>query len=107
MCGQEVTYHVVIRTIYIDDLNYTTIVFENLEYTDPDYHYIMAVMFPNWDQKPMKIGDVGYVNVRYVTGGVDQWYNGSELVYYRYTNVIFLRFVTEGQEVDINNIKVD
>ena len=86
--------------MYHDIGDYTTYVFENLDFKDYEYQYIMCVQFPNWNQDPIEIGDVGYVNVRYVKEGISQWYDGEKMNVYKYTNVIFLKFIKEQEQVD-------
>ena len=45
-------------------------------------------------------GDRGYVNVRYVREGVSQWYDGEKMHVYKYTNVVFLKFIKEPNKVN-------
>lgn len=97
---EEITLHVKLKAEYIDIGNYITYVFENLEYTNPDNQYIMCVQFPNWNQSKIEIGDVGYVNIRYVTEGISQWYDGEKMNVYKYTNVVFLKFIKELENVN-------
>ena len=104
---QEVTYRVKVKAIYTDALGYTSIVFENLDWTNPDYRYIMSVMFPNWDQASFDVNDIGYVTVRYVREGIDKWFDGQNFNTYRYTNVIFLKFIHEQKPIKLENIVVD
>ena len=104
---QEVTYKVKLVAHNIDSMNYTTFVFEDLEYTNPDYKYLCCVMFPNWNQGIISINDIGYVTVRYVREGIDKWFDGQNFNTYRYTNVIFLKFIHEKSEVNIEEIVVD
>ena len=89
----EVTYHVKFLAESMDCMNYHTYVFENLEYTNCENHYIMCVRFPNWNQSIFNIGDIGFLNVRFVEAGVDKWFDGTGFNSYRYTNVIFMKFV--------------
>lgn len=103
---QEVTYHVKFIAECYDSAGYSNYVFENLEYTDIDYKYIMCVRFPNWDQEYFKIGDVGYLNVRYVQGGIDKWFDGTSFNFYKYTNIIFLKFIQEQPVVKLNDITI-
>ena len=70
---EEVALYVKLNAKYIDVGGYITYVFENLNYKSYDQQYIMCVQFPNWNQSEINIGDVGYVNVRYVREGVSQW----------------------------------
>ena len=97
---EEITLHAKLKAVYQDIGGYITYVFENLDFKDYDYQYIMCVQFPNWNQDPIEIGDIGYVNVRYVKEGISQWYDGEKMNVYKYTNVIFLKFIKEQEQVD-------
>lgn len=99
MQTQTVTYHVKFLASCADGLGYINYVFENLEFQDYDYQYLMCVRFPNWDQAIFNIGDVGYVTVKYVREGIDKWYDGNEFVTYKYTNIIFLKFIPEKEKI--------
>lgn len=103
---EEITYHVILRSITYDLGGYVIYVFENLHFTSFEYQFIMCVQFPNWNQFELSIGDIGYVNVRYVKEGVSQWYDGEKLNVYKNTNVVFLKFVKEPEKVN-NNFLVD
>lgn len=103
---EEITLHVKLVAKAMDIGNYITYVFENLNYKDYDTQYVMCVQFPNWNQGEIAIGDVGYVNVRYVKEGISQWYDGEKMNVYKYTNVVFLKFVKE-QEIVNGNFVVD
>ena len=97
---EEVTLHVELKAKYIDIGGYITYVFENLNYKDWEDQYIMCVQFPNWSQSEISEGDRGYVNVRYVREGVSQWYDGEKMHVYKYTNVVFLKFIKEPNKVN-------
>lgn len=99
---EEITLHVKLVAKTIDIGNYITYVFENLNYKDFESQYVMCVQFPNWNQSEIIIGDVGYVNVRYVKEGVSQWYDGEKMNVYKYTNVVFLKFIKEQEKVNGN-----
>lgn len=103
---EELTLRVKLVAKNIDIGDYITYVFENLESQEYDTKYIMCVQFPNWNQSEINIHDIGYVNVRYVTEGISQWYDGEKMNVYKYTNVIFLKFVKEPEKVN-NNFVVD
>lgn len=103
---EEITLHVKLVAKAMDIGNYITYVFENLNWKDYDMQYIMCVQFPNWNQSEITIGDVGYVNVRYVKEGISQWYDGEKMNVYKYTNVVFLKFVKE-QEIVNGNFVID
>ena len=97
---EEITIHVVLKAKNIDIGGYITYVFENLNQTDYNSKYLMCVQFPNWNQTEINIGDVGYVNVRYVKEGISQWYDGEKMQVYKYTNVVFLKFIKEPEKVN-------
>lgn len=97
---KEVTYHAKLVAVYEDGMGYTNYVFERLEYNDIDFKNIMCVRFPNWNQSTIKLGDVGYVSVRYVEEGVDKWFDGEKFIPYKYTNIVFLKFVHEKPITD-------
>lgn len=92
---EEVTLYVKLVAKYVDLGNYITYVFENLHSTEYDNKYIMCVQFPNWNQSTISINDIGYVNVRYVKEGISQWYDGEKMQVYKYTNIVFLKFIKE------------
>ena len=97
---EEITLHVKLKAKCLDFGNYITYVFENLESKDVTDKYIMCVQFPNWNQSEIYLEDVGYVNIKYVKEGVSQWYDGEKMNVYKYTNVVFLKFVKESVKVD-------
>ena len=97
---EEIALYVKLNAKYIDVGGYITYVFENLNYKSYDQQYVMCVQFPNWNQSEINIGDVGYVNVRYVKEGVSQWYDGEKMNVYKYTNVVFLKFIKEPEKVN-------
>lgn len=107
MQTQEVTYHVRLAAKYDDGCGYVNYVFENLEFQDYDYKYFMCVKFPNWESGNLDIDDIGYVTVKYVREGIDKWYNGNELVTYKYTNIIFLKFIQEKEVTNVTQVIVD
>lgn len=104
---QEITYHVKLVAESSDSMGYINYVFENLEFQDYDYKYMMCVRFPNWNQNHIDIEDEGYVTVRYVREGIDKWFDGTEFVVYKYTNIIFLKFVHLKEETVLTEIKLD
>lgn len=104
---QEVTYHVKLVAKSSDGLGYINYVFENLEFKDYDFKYIMCVRFPNWEQAAFDINDIGFVTVRYVREGIDKWYNGESFEVYKYTNIIFLKFIHEKSKVIPTEIVLD
>lgn len=96
----EITLHAKLVAKGIDIGGYITYVFENLKPTTYEDTYVMCVQFPNWNQTEIQIGDVGYVNVRYVKEGISQWYDGEKMNVYKYTNIVFLKFIPEPKTVN-------
>jgi hypothetical protein len=103
---EEVTLYVKLKAKYIDIGDYITYVFENLNAKKYDDQYLMCVQFPNWNQSDIEINEIGYVNVRYVTEGISQWFDGEKMNVYKYTNIIFLKFVKEPNIVN-NEVLID
>lgn len=81
-----------------DSLGYITYVFECLEDKVCSSKYIMAVRYPNWDHKKLRIGDIGFVHCEEIRAGVDKWYNGKEMVPYNYNTVQFIKFVYKPED---------
>ena len=106
---QTVTYKVILQTQMVESLGYISYVFENLNFQDYDYHYITAVRFPNWDCGNIKVGEKGYVLVKYVQEGKDEWYDKESKEFNKYvdTNIIFLKFIPEKPEVTPTEIILD
>lgn len=107
MRGQEVTFHVKLLAKHTNNLGYTNYVFEDLEFQDQDYKYFMCVRFPNWESPQVDIDSIGYVSVKYVKEGVDKWFDGDEFVTYKYTNIIFLKFIPEPNKATLDAIIID
>lgn len=103
----EVTIHAKLVAKDMDCMGYISYVFENLEYKDEEFKYIMCVRFPNWNCPDIHLEDKGYVIVRYVEAGKDTWYDGNNVVPYKYTNVVFMKFIEDKPEINITDIVID
>ena len=88
-----VTYHVEVIGSYNQGFGYVWHIFKNLEPINPDTMYIACIEFPNWTKDSFITGDKGYLTVKYVEQGVDKWFDGENFNFYRYTNVIFMKFI--------------
>lgn len=97
---EEITLHVKLNAKCIDIGGYITYVFENLNYKNYDDQYVMCVQFPNWNQSEINIGETGFVNLRYVKEGISQWYDGDKMNFYKYTNIIFLKFIKDPEKIE-------
>ena len=40
-----------------------------------------------------KLGEEGYLQIRYISAGKDKWFDGKDFIPYKYTNIQFLKFV--------------
>lgn len=98
--AKEVTFRGKLIASNTDWAGYTTYVFENLEPLELGLKYIMCTQFPNWDQAYISFGDVGFVSVRYVKEGVDTWFDGTNHIPYKNTDVHFLKFIPEGKPTE-------
>lgn len=81
-----------------DPQNYTTYVFQCLdEEIAKDTKYIMCTRWPNWDHRRIEIGEVGYLSVTEIRAGIDQWYDGTKMIPYNYSNIQFNKFIEKKQ----------
>lgn len=96
MENQTITYYVQLKAQIKENLGYIRYVFENLNFQDYDYQYITTIRFPNWEHGPIKDGEIGYVVVKYVQGGIDKWYDGEKFILYNNDNIIFYKFIREN-----------
>jgi hypothetical protein len=104
---KTVTYRVELAIEDYDSFGYINYVFNRLDHHDFDDEFLLCTRFPNWEQKFFKVGDIGFVTVRYVQEGVDKWYDGKDLNFYKKTNLIFLKFIPLKSRVDTSEIILD
>jgi hypothetical protein len=79
-----------------DSLGYITYVFELLDNEDKlreKTKYLMCTQPPNWECENIDYNEVGYLEVKPVIAGVDEWYDGEIQQKYRYSNIWFSKFV--------------
>lgn len=91
-----------------DPYNYTTYVFAVLDdkmIETIGSLYVMCVQFPNWEQDVINIGDRGYLRYKEVRAGIDEWFDGTAFNYYKYSNVIFEKFI-KTQALDTREVFV-
>lgn len=62
--------------------------------------YIMCTQFPNWDHRLLKLGEVGYFSYQIIRAGLDQWFNGNNMVKYRYNMIQFIKFISKPPQKD-------
>ena len=105
--SKQITCRARLVADFTDMMGYTTYVFENLDYDSWENHYIMCVRYPNWNQAPFDLYEEGYLNAKFVEAGVDKWFDGTNFIPYRYTDIAFLKFVKEPTKIDNTAITVD
>lgn len=81
-----------------DSLGYITYVFKHLEDNAESSKYTMCVRYPNWDAKKLKLGDIGFLHYEEIRAGIDQWYDGKQMVTYNYNTVQFIKFVYKPED---------
>ena len=61
---------------------------------------LTCVRYPNWECKPIQLGDYGYIVYENRKAGIDTWYDGKQLVPYKYDAVQFINFIRSGKSVN-------
>ena len=90
-----------------DLMNYHVLVFKNLDTPTPfGYTYCMITVFPNWMSRIPDVGERGYVQYDEVSAGQDTYYDriSDSMVKYNYNNLIFKKFIKEGDSYEKDNI---
>lgn len=86
---------VAIRT---DSLDYTTYVFECLEdKMIAISKYIMCVRYPNWNHRQLTLGEIGFLNYKEIKAGTDTWFDGYNMVPYKYDTIQFISFIEKPE----------
>ena len=83
-----------------DNLGYITYVFKRLDELNKDSQYIMCVRYPNWDHKRVNLGEKGYLSILEVKAGKDTWFNGKEMIPYKYSAIQFLKFINMPENLN-------
>lgn len=82
-----------------DTLGYITYVFECLdEDIIKETKYIMCVRYPNWDHRKIEIGEIGFLNFLEIRAGMDKWFDGKNMIPYRYNTLQFIKFIEKPKE---------
>lgn len=88
-----------------DGLGYTTYVFECLdEEISKLSKYCMCTRFPNWEHRNLDLGEIGYLDFTEVRGGIDKYYDGNDMIPYRYNGIHFQKFIKKPEEKDFKYI---
>lgn len=84
-----------------DTLGYTTYVFECLDKEMiTETKYVMCTRFPNWDHRKIDLGEVGYLKFLEVQAGIDKWFDGIQMIPYKYDGCHFIKFVKKPSQND-------
>lgn len=62
-------------------------------------NYLMCVRYPNWEHYDLQNGEIGYLNIKEVQAGIDKWFDGGDFHFYRYDDIVFLKFIKESPEI--------
>ena len=82
-----------------DGLGYKTYVFECLdEDIRKETKYLMCTRFPKWEAREIEIGEIGYLQFIEIKAGMDKWYDGKEMIPYRYNTIQFIKFIEKPKE---------
>jgi hypothetical protein len=60
----------------------------------------MCTKHPNWQSKPIRIGQEGYLKIKEIEAGKDTWYDcdSGESIPYKYDGVQFFEFIEEKKK---------
>lgn len=86
--------------IQYDTLGYINYVFRLINKEARQIHsteFITCVRYPNWECRDLKIGDAGYILINKIQAGVDKWYDGNNLIPYKYNHTQFVKFIPTGE----------
>jgi hypothetical protein len=55
--------------------------------------FLICTKAPNWEGYAPQKDETGYVEIKPVVAGVDEWFDGQSQVKYNYTNIWFQKFI--------------
>jgi hypothetical protein len=82
-----------------EGMGYYTYVFRNIEENNWDTKYKMVTRWPNWDHRSINIGEEGFLTYEDHEAGIDKWFDGKNMQYYRYTMSQFMKFIAKPKEI--------
>lgn len=83
-----------------DSLDYVTYVFKCLEDDVAILsRYIMCIRYPNWDHRRIELEEVGYLTFEEIRAGVDKWYDGENMIPYKYNTIQFINFIEKPNSI--------
>ena len=93
-----------VEAILHDPTGYTTYIFKNIDSNAPYlYKYVMCTRYPNWEHRGLKIHEEGFLTYEPVLEGIDKWFNGVELVPYKFSANRFINFISKPNTKNIDN----
>lgn len=98
------TIYASLITSETDSCGYITYVFEVLDpKVSEQSPFIMCTRYPNWNHRPIKNGEKGFLTFTEVIAGKDEWFNGESQVKYRYNAIRFEKFIEKPNSKELNN----
>lgn len=98
--SKVITLHCKLLAKEHDLLGYTSYVFKNLENAPFGNRYILCTRWPNWQCRSIDIGEEGFLTYQEIIAGQDSWWDGDKYIPYNYSNLVFIKFIKEGKELD-------
>lgn len=93
-----------VEAILHDSSGYTTYIFKNIDDKASFlYKYVMCTRYPNWEHRGLKIGEEGFLTYQPVNEGIDKWFDGYNLVPYKFSANRFINFISKPNEKIIDN----
>lgn len=93
-----------VEAILHDPTGYTTYIFKNIDANVSFlYKYIMCTRYPNWEHRGLKIGEEGFLTYQPVVEGIDKWFDGYNLVPYKFSANRFINFINKPNAKTIDN----
>lgn len=94
-----VTLIVKVEAILHESTGYTTYIFKNLDESASFlYKYVMCTRYPNWEHRGLKIDEEGFLTYQPVNEGIDKWFDGYNLVPYKFSANRFINFINKPNE---------
>lgn len=69
--------------------------------------YLIVTQFPNWDHRLLDKGEIGYLQYKEISPGIDKWFDGESFQDYKsFDGWQFIKFIRKSEEIS-NSIIVD
>lgn len=83
-----------------DNFGYVTYVFQRLEDVNIESKYIMCTRYPNWEHRPVNLGEIGLLTFKENVAGCTTWFNGFENIPHKYDGIQFIKFIDLPKKPD-------